>query len=120
MAKNESGKKDDFHFIQLVITFQTAAMQQMGKLQNPFTKKVERNLEQAQFSIDMLEMLQNKTKNNLSENERKFLEHTLYELRMNYLDEVNKEKQKKEEKESVQKEQDQDKGKDQTKSEEVS
>jgi hypothetical protein len=108
MAKNESGEKDDFHFIQLVITFQTAAMQQMGKLQNPFTKKVERNLDQARFSIDMLEMIQNKTKNNLSENEKRFLEHTLYELRMNYLDEVNKEKQKKEEKDSVQKEKDKD------------
>jgi len=105
MAKNESEKKDEFHFIQLVIMFQTAAMQQMGKLQNPITKKVERNLDQARFSIDMLEMIQNKTKNNLSENEKKFLEHTLYELRMNYLDEVKKEEQKKKEKDSAQEDQ---------------
>ena len=88
--------------------FQTAAMQQMGKLQNPITKKVERNLDQARFSIDMLEMIQNRTRNNLSENENKFLEHTLYELRMNYLDEVKKEKQKKEE-DSAKKEQDKEK-----------
>jgi len=108
MAKNESEKKDEFHFIQLVIMFQTAAMQQMGKLQNPITKKVERNLDQAKFSIDMLEMIQNKTKNNLSENERKFLEHTLYELRMNYLDEVKKEEQKEKEKDSAQKDQQKD------------
>jgi len=105
MAKNESEKKDEFHFIQLVITFQTAAIQQMGKLQNPITKKVERNLDQARFSIDMLEMIQNKTQNNLSENEKKFLEHTLFELRMNYLDEVKKEEQKKKEKDSAPKEQ---------------
>ncbi len=105
MAKNESEKKDEFHFIQLVIMFQTAAIQQMGKLQNPITKKVERNLEGAKLSIDMLEMIQNKTKNNLSENERKFLEHTLYELRMNYLDEVKKEEQKEKEKDSAQKDQ---------------
>jgi outer membrane biosynthesis protein TonB len=70
-------------------------MQQMGKLQNPITKKVERDLEQVKFSIDMLEMIQNRTQNNLSENEKKFLEHTLFELRMNYLDEVKKEEQKK-------------------------
>ena len=95
MPENESEKKDEFHFVQLIITFQAAAMQQMGKLQNPITKKVERNLDQAQFSIDMLEMIQNKTKNNLSENETKFLEHTLYELRMNYLDEVKKDQQEK-------------------------
>ncbi|MGB2770058.1 MAG: DUF1844 domain-containing protein [Candidatus Zixiibacteriota bacterium] len=104
MAENESGKKNEFHFIQLVLTFQAAAMQQMGKLQNPITKKVERNLDQAQFSIDMLEMIQNKTKNNLSENETKFLEHALYELRMNYLDEVKKDQQEKKEKDTKQKE----------------
>ena len=105
MAENESEKKDEFHFIQLVMTFQTAAIQQMGKLQNPITKKIERNLDQARFSIDMLEMIQNKTRNNLSENEGKFLEHTLYELRMNYLDEVKKEEQKEKEKDSAQKDQ---------------
>ncbi len=104
MPENESEKKDEFHFVQLIITFQAAAMQQMGKLQNPITKKVERNLDQAQFSIDMLEMIQNKTKNNLSENETKFLEHTLYELRMNYLDEVKKDQQEKKEKNTKQKE----------------
>ncbi len=95
MPENESEEKDEFLFVQLIITFQAAAMQQMGKLQNPITKKVERNLDQAQFSIDMLEMIQNKTKNNLSENETKFLEHALYELRMNYLDEVKKDQQEK-------------------------
>ena len=95
MAKNESEKKDEFHFIQLVLMFQTAAMQQMGKLQNPMTQKIERDLEQARFSIDMLEMIQNKTKNNLSENEKKFIEHTLFELRMNYVDEISKDKEKK-------------------------
>lgn len=104
MPENESEKKGEFYFVQLVITFQAAAMQQMGKLQNPITKKVERNLDQAEFSIDMLEMLREKTKNNLTENEKKFLEHTLYELRMNYLDEVKKDQQKKQEKDTAQKE----------------
>jgi len=100
MSKNEAEKKDEFHFIQLVLMFHTAAIQQMGKLQNPITQKVERDLEQARFSIDILEMIQNKTKNNLSENEKKFLEHTLFELRMNYVDEMNKEKQKRKQPES--------------------
>lgn len=104
MPENESEKKTEFYFVQLIITFQAAAMQQMGKLQNPLTQKVERNLDLARSSIDMLEMLQSKTKNNLTENEEKFLEHTLYELRMNYLDEVKKDQQKKEEKDSTQEE----------------
>jgi hypothetical protein len=106
MANNESEKKDEFHFIQLVLMFHTAAMQQMGKLQNPITQKIERDLDQARFSIDMLEMIQNKTKNNLSENEKKFLEHTLFELRMNYVDEMSKEEQKKKQESSPKKEKD--------------
>ena len=104
MPENESDKKGEFYFVQLVITFQAAAMQQMGKLQNPITEKVERDLDQARFSIDMLEMLQEKTKNNLTEDEKKFLEHTLYELRINYLDEVKKDQQKRQGKDSDQKE----------------
>ena len=101
MPENESQKKNEFYFVQLIITFQAAAMQQMGKLQNPITQKVERNLDQARSSIDMLEMLQDKTRNNLTEGEKKFLEHTLYDLRMNYVDEVKKDQQKEEEKEST-------------------
>ncbi len=77
--------------MQLVIMFQTAAYQQMGKIKNPFTDKIEKDLSQAQFSIDMLGMIADKTKNNLSDEERKYLELALYELRMNYLDEVKKE-----------------------------
>jgi hypothetical protein len=95
MGEDESEKRDEFYFIQLVLMFQTAAIQQMGKLENPITKKVERDLEQAKFSIDMLEMIEQKTQNNLSENEKKFLDHILFELRMNYVDEVNKDKEKK-------------------------
>jgi hypothetical protein len=95
MAEDEFEKRGEFYFIQLVLMFQTAAIQQMGKLENPITKKVERDLEQAKFSIDMLEMIQQKTTGNLSENEKKFLDRILFELRMNYVDEVNKDKEKK-------------------------
>jgi hypothetical protein len=97
MVNDETGKKDELHFIQLVLMFQTAALQQMGKVQNPITQKIERDLDQARLSIDILEMIQNKTKNNLSENEKKYLEHTLFELRMNFVDEMGKDKEKKKE-----------------------
>jgi hypothetical protein len=97
MVNDETGKKDELHFIQLVLMFQTAALQQMGKVQNPITQKIERDLDQARMSIDILEMIQNKTKNNLSENENKYLEHTLFELRMNFVDEMGKDKEKKKE-----------------------
>ncbi len=78
-------------FMQLVFMFQTAAMQQMGKVINPLTKKIEKDLSQAKFSVDMLGMIEEKTKGNLSDEEKKILDHILFELRMNYVDEVEKE-----------------------------
>jgi len=79
-------------FMNLVMTFQAAAWQQMGKIKNPMTDKIERDMEQARMSIDMLDMLQARTANNLKEEEQKFLAHVLSELKLNYVDEVNKDK----------------------------
>ena len=77
-------------FTQLVLSFQAAAWQQMGKVPSVVSGKVERSLETAKFSIDMLGMLEEKTKGNLSEEELKFLRHILFELRMNFLEEQKK------------------------------
>lgn len=93
MAESESISQEqmnEFLFTQVVLMFQGAAWQHLGKVMNPATNKVERDLAQAKNTIDILGMLQAKTKGNLSDNEQKFLEHALYELRMNYVDEANK------------------------------
>jgi hypothetical protein len=81
---------DELLFTQLVLSFQAAAWQQLGKVPSVITGKIDRDLIMAKHSIDMLGMLETKTKGNLSEDETKFLRHALYELRMNYLDEVKK------------------------------
>jgi len=80
----------DTNFFQLVFSLQAGAMQQMGKVASPLSGKVERDLTLAKASIDMLDMLQRKTEGNLSDDEKKLLEHVLYELRINYVDEVKK------------------------------
>ena len=77
-------------FFQLVISLQIATMQYLGKVTSPLSGKIERNLDQAKSSIDLLEMLEQKTKNNLSSEEEKFLSKVLFELRLNYLDEMKK------------------------------
>ena len=79
-------------FMQLVIQNQQIAMMAMGKIKNPVTDKIERNLEHAKVYIDSLDMLMAKTKGNLSEYEEKFLTETLKELKLNYVDEVDKDK----------------------------
>lgn len=71
----------------LVTMFQTAALQQMGKVKNPLNDKVERDLDQAQMSIDMLDMLQAKTKGNLSKEEEQFLTGVVRDLKLNFVDE---------------------------------
>jgi hypothetical protein len=69
-------------------------MQQLGKLPNPMTNEVERDLQQAKASIDVLETIKKKTKGNLIEAEAEFLDKVLFELRMNYVDEADRESKK--------------------------
>jgi hypothetical protein len=80
----------DIHFVQLLLSLQMGAMHYLGKTASPVDGKVERNLELAQHSIQMLEMLHKKTNNNLTDEERKILDTILYDLRLNYIDEVAK------------------------------
>jgi len=75
-------------FMQLVATFQFAAMQQMGKLPHPVTGAIERDLGQARASIDMVEMLRVKTEGRRSARESELLDKVLFELRMNFVDEA--------------------------------
>jgi hypothetical protein len=82
-------------FMQLIMQNQQIAMMSMGKIKNPVSDKIERNLEHAKIYIDTLDMLLAKTKGNLSEYEEKFLTETLKELKLNYVDEVDKEKKEK-------------------------
>lgn len=77
-------------FLQLVFTFQSAAWQHMGKIKNPITDKVEKDLMQAHFSIDMLEMIRAKTEGNLTDEEKRLIDGTLSQLQLNYVDEFNK------------------------------
>ena len=95
---NESDIKIDQNLFQLVLSLQMAAMQNMGKIMSPISGKVERNLEQARVSIDMLNMISEKTKGNLNKEEDRFLGHILHELRLNYMDELNKPEPKADEK----------------------
>ncbi|HRH66337.1 MAG TPA: DUF1844 domain-containing protein [Bacteroidia bacterium] len=82
--------KNDQLFIQLMYIFHSSAMVAMGKLKNPATDKIERNLDQAQQSIDILEMIREKTMGNLSPDLQRTLDGFLTELRLNFVDEKNK------------------------------
>ena len=89
----ENEKKYQIQFIGFITALGTSAMQQMGKIINPITGKIEKSLEGARATIDMLEMLQAKTEGNLSEQEKEALQNWLTNLRLNYVDEVKAEKE---------------------------
>ena len=77
-------------FLQLVLGLQQAAMVALGKLMNPMSGKIERNLEGARNTIDTLAAIEARSRGNLESDEQRVLTQVLTELRMNYLDEVKK------------------------------
>ena len=97
--KNEDQqKKYDIQFLSLVHGLSMSAMQQLGKVMNPVTQEVERNLDAARVTIDILEMIQAKTSGNLNQQEENILQEMLTNLRLNYVDESEKPTEKNDEK----------------------
>ena len=86
----EQLKKEDQLFIHLVNTFVQSAWISLGKVKNPVSDTMERNLDQATYYIDLLDMLQTKMKGNLSEWEEQYIIHSLSELKLNFIDEQKK------------------------------
>jgi len=63
-------------------------MQQLGKIMNPVTGKMEKNLEGVQATIEILMILKEKTKGNLTTNEETVFSDGIANLQLNYADEV--------------------------------
>jgi len=76
-------------FVTFILSLASSVQVHMGLMPNPGTGKMEKNLNLAKQTIDILGVLQEKTKGNLSQDEDKLLEGILYELRMKYV-ELNK------------------------------
>ena len=79
-------------FMQLIYTLQNAAVMQLGKIMNPMTNKIEKNLQQANGTIEMLRMLKAKTAGNLEKEEQEMIDQVILTLQLNYADEVGREK----------------------------
>ncbi len=88
--EKEAIASNSSYFTGLILSLSTVALQQLGKIINPLTGKIELNLEQAKTTIDMLLMLKEKTKGNLTGKEEKFLNNILADLQLNYVDELKK------------------------------
>jgi hypothetical protein len=69
----------------LVLSIASSALASMGMVPNPTTEKTEKNLDMARFHIDLLLTLQNKTKNNLSAEEKQYMDAVVGDLQLKFV-----------------------------------
>ena len=86
----EQGEAFQVDFSTFVLSLTSSAFISLGDMPDPVTGKKEVNLPAVQQTIDMLTMLRDKTKGNLTEEENKLLEQLIYELQVKYVSKVKK------------------------------
>jgi uncharacterized protein YfkK (UPF0435 family) len=69
-------------FEMLVTTLATEALVALGQMPHPVTNKAELQRNHAQYLIDMLDVLRQKTKGNLSPQEQQLIDDVLHQMRM--------------------------------------
>ena len=87
MADQEDAGLPKVDFSTFVLSLGTTALYQLGAMPDPATgETVEADPLVAQQTIDTLEMIRDKTRGNLDEEERKLIDSLLYELRMRFVE----------------------------------
>ncbi|QDS98092.1 DUF1844 domain-containing protein [Adhaeretor mobilis] len=84
-ATGQPGMFPEASIEMLISIFVTEAMVGMGQIPHPATGQPQPSLEQSRYAIDMLEVLQEKTKGNLSDEEENTLRDLLHQLRMAFV-----------------------------------
>ena len=91
--KKDEVKKEEFkmppmevNFMMFITSLSMQAMMSLGIYPNPVTKKEEKNLDAAKYTVDTIAMLQEKTKGNLTSEESRLIDNILYDLRMKYIE----------------------------------
>lgn len=78
-------------FSSFILSLSTSVLVHLGEVPDPVTQKMDKHLPLAKQTIDLLGMLMEKTKGNLSGDEEKMMEHLLADLRWRYVREAKKE-----------------------------
>lgn len=73
-------------FTTFILSVSSAALMGLGITPRPGTDKKEVDLELAKQNIQLLELIKEKTKNNLSADEEKLLDSLLFETRMRFIE----------------------------------
>ncbi len=81
----EKGPLPEVNMITFIMSLSSSAMVNLGEVPDPLTGETKVDLELARHTIDVLGMLEEKTKGNLTPEEEEFLKNVLFELRMKYI-----------------------------------
>jgi hypothetical protein len=95
IKKNEQSRPvddDDFDYPQItfpnfVLSLNTSAFFNFGDFPDPVSGKSQKDLRAAKQTIDLLDMINEKTKGNLDVQEKNLIQGVLYELKMRYIKE---------------------------------
>ena len=91
MTDQEEEKTDyqlpEINFATFIFSLNHSVLVHLGVMEDPSTGKKVKNLPIAKQTIDILGMLEEKTRGNLDDNEEKMLKNILYDLRMIYIKE---------------------------------
>ncbi len=83
--KNADCSMPEVTFSTFILSMASSALVQLGEVPNPENGRTDQDLLMAKHSIDILSMLQEKTRNNLDASEKEMLDALLYELRMKFV-----------------------------------
>jgi len=82
---HEEGPLPEINFSNFIFSLSTSALIQLGEIPDPVNNQTNKNLAMAKQTIDILGMLQEKTKGNLSDDEENLIKNILYDLRMRFV-----------------------------------
>lgn len=89
MEDADSDKKEHplpkVDFSGFVLSLYSSGLVQIGKVEDPSTGEKKKDLELAKHTIDMIDMLSQKTKGNLTQDEENLLKTLLNELRIAFV-----------------------------------
>lgn len=83
---DEGGTLPTIDFATFILSLSHSALMHLGEAPHPDTNKVEANLPLAKQNIDLLGLLEEKTKGNLTGDEERLLAQVLFDLRMRYVE----------------------------------
>jgi Domain of unknown function (DUF1844) len=73
------------NFSTLLLSLASSAVLSLGLEKNPQTGAVDKDLDLARFNIDMLKLLKEKTKGNLTSDEQQFLDSIVSDLQLKFV-----------------------------------